>query len=43
METWIMLAVAAAVLVLPYALGVAFNGRDRTDSAGRRIDRRWHV
>ncbi len=43
METWIMGLMAAAVLALPVVLGLAFHGRDRTDSRGRRLHRDWRV
>lgn len=36
-----MVATAAAVLVLPFLLAALFNGRDRADVRGRRVDRRW--
>ena len=43
METWVMWAVAAVVVVVPVALGAVFGGRDRADSAGRRIDHGWRA
>lgn len=38
-----MLVVAVVVLVLPFALMLAFNGRDRADSRGARVDNGWRV
>ncbi len=43
MSTWAMVVIAAVVVVLPFVLMVAFNGRDEADSSGRRISRRWRV
>jgi hypothetical protein len=40
METW-MLVAAAVILVLPLVLMVAFNGGNRADSRGRRINHTW--
>lgn len=41
MTTWAMWLVAAAVLVLPFALMVIFHGDDLADSRGRRLSSRW--
>lgn len=43
MATWIMGLVAAAVLALPVVLALAFHGRDRADSRGRRLHRDWRA
>ncbi len=43
METWSMWLVAAVVLALPVVLGLAFHGRDRSDSRGRRLHRDWRA
>ena len=40
MTVWAMVAVV--VVALPFVLMFAFNGADRADSRGRRINRRWH-
>lgn len=42
MTVWAMVAVAVVVVALPFVLMFAFNGADRADSRGRRINRRWH-
>lgn len=42
MERWMIVA-AAVVVVLPLVLMVAFNGTNRADSRGRRINRTWRV
>ncbi len=38
-----MVVIAAVVVALPFILSTGLNGRDRTDSRGRRVDRRWRV
>jgi len=38
-----MVVIAAVVVALPFVLAVALNGRDRTDSRGRRVNRSWWV
>lgn len=38
-----MAVIAFVIVALPFVLAVALNGRDRTDSRGRRLDRRWRV
>lgn len=43
MDEWVMWAVAAAVVAVPFVLGAWFGGRDRADSAGRRINRSWRA
>lgn len=43
MSTTLMLVLAAAVVVLPLVLMVAFNKADEADARGRRISRRWHT
>ena len=43
MTLWVMVLVAAVVLLLPLALMVIFHGSDLADSRGRRISRRWFV
>ena len=41
MDTWVMWVLGLAIAALPVVLMVGFNGPDRTDSHGRRTDRRW--
>ena len=36
-----MAIIAAAVILLPVVLMLAFNGTNEADSRGRRISRRW--
>ena len=43
MDLGVMVAVAVAVVVLPFVLMVAFHGRDEADSRGRRLDARWRA
>lgn len=38
-----MVVVAAVVVALPFVLMLAFNGRDRADSRGVRVDAGWRV
>jgi uncharacterized membrane protein len=38
-----MWVITAIVLVLPFVLMYAFNGRDRTDARGRRLDASWRA
>ena len=38
-----MLVAAAVVLALPFVLMAAFNGGDRADSRGRRVNHGWYV
>ena len=42
MPTW-MIVITVIVLLLPFALMFAFNGRNEADSRGRRISRRWRA
>ncbi|CAN5305493.1 hypothetical protein BH20ACT9_BH20ACT9_22370 [soil metagenome] len=41
MQPWVMWAVAGGCAALPFVLMRVFNGRDRADGRGRRIDRGW--
>ena len=41
MDAWVMWLIAAIVVLTPVVLMLAFNGRDTSDSRGRRIDTRW--
>jgi hypothetical protein len=41
MTVWVMWLVVAAVVLLPVALMLIFNGDDVADSRGRRISQRW--
>ena len=43
MDAWVMWTVAAVIVAIPIVLGAVFGGRDRADSAGRRIDRGWRT
>ncbi|WP_165492024.1 hypothetical protein [Egibacter rhizosphaerae] len=43
MAIWLMWVIAIVVVVLPAVLAVAFNGRDRADARGRRVDHRWRA
>lgn len=43
MTVWLMVLVAAVVLLLPLVLMWIFQGSDVADSRGRRISRRWFV
>lgn len=43
MDPWTMWVVGLAVAALPVVLMLAFNGRDRADSRGRRTDRTWRA
>ena len=43
MSTTLMLVLAAATVLLPLVLMVAFNKGDEADAHGRRISRRWHT
>lgn len=38
-----MIVLGAAIVGLPFVLMFAFNGRNRADSRGRRVDRRWRT
>jgi hypothetical protein len=38
-----MVVITVFVVVVPFLLAVGLNGRDRTDSRGRRVDRTWRV
>jgi hypothetical protein len=38
-----MLVVAAVIVLLPFVLMVAFNGRNRADARGRRLNDAWRV
>jgi hypothetical protein len=40
---WLAWVTAVVVVLLPFILGALFNGRERADSRGRRIDTRWRV
>ena len=42
MSVTAMIVLAAAVVVLPFVLMLAFNGLSQADARGRRISRRWH-
>jgi hypothetical protein len=42
-DIWVMVVVAVAVFALPFVLAWLFNGGDRADSQGRRLNRRWHT
>jgi hypothetical protein len=42
MDSTVMWVVGVVVFVLPFVLMVAFNGENRADSRGRRLNRRWH-
>jgi hypothetical protein len=42
MSTW-MVVLAAVIVLLPFILMVAFNGKDRTDARGRRLNAGWRV
>lgn len=43
METWVMWLLGAVIVALPFALMLAFNGRNEADSRGRRVSRRWRA
>lgn len=36
-----MWVLAAVIVLLPFVLMFVFNGRNRTDARGRRIDAEW--
>lgn len=38
-----MWVLAAVIVLLPFVLMVVFNGRDRADARGRRIDAAWRT
>ncbi len=38
-----MWVLAAVIVLLPFALMIAFNGRDRADARGRRLDSSWRA
>jgi hypothetical protein len=42
MSTW-MVVLAAAIVLLPFVLMVAFNRRNRSDARGRRLNTGWRV
>ena len=41
MTAWVMWVIAVGVVLAPVGLLLAFNGRDASDSRGRRLDTRW--
>ena len=43
MSTMLMIVLAAATVLLPLVLMVAFNKANEADARGRRISRRWHA
>ena len=42
MSTIVMLLLGGGIVLLPFILLYAWNGRERADSRGRPIPRRWH-
>ena len=41
MAGWVMWGIATVVVLAPVVLLLVFNGRDASDSRGRRLDTRW--
>ncbi len=43
MSPWLMVVLAAAVVLAPFVLMLVFHGSNEADARGRRVSHRWHT